>query len=113
MERLRASFPEDKFSRNVPSAQLLDQERVTVEFLENIAEDYYYATRCAVAATFAAGMKCGGYAYLQGKRKYWTRAFWLWEDMAHSKIEKLEAAGEALLSPVKALFSPKKGDKEE
>ena len=48
---------------------------------------------------------------MKTKKKYWTRAFTLGTDMAASKIEKLEGQ---LVSPVKALFSPKgKGAKDE
>ena len=65
------------------------EDRAVVEFATEMAEEYYYATRCSAAVFVALGFYFVGLDWLRKKVKYWGRAFSLGSEMAESKARKL------------------------
>ena len=68
------------------------EEHDAVNAVLGYNEYYWYSFKGVVAAGGAAGLKFGGYDYVVGKVKYWTKASKIGAEMANHKYAKLLAA---------------------
>ncbi|KAK7254061.1 hypothetical protein SO694_00008050 [Aureococcus anophagefferens] len=67
------------------------EEHDVVNAVLGYNESYWYSFKGVVAAGGAAGLKFGGYDYMVGKVKYWTKASKIGAEMANHKYAKLLA----------------------